>query len=321
MATNDDRKAAQLLNRLIALNIASEKGFNVAAENVKNRGLQVMFKTYAQERAQFARTLRAIVEASDVEPVQGSGMLAAAHRGWINIKAAMTIGQSATENVVLAEVVRGERVAVRRYEDALQQPQGAEVRETVARQHERVREVSERAQELQGIDGRRLVVRLFDSEGDAEIAEEELAAAGFDPSQMERVPLSQVLSLYEGQHIIDSTAESGLAGALAGAVLGVVLGIVAGVSGLVAPGGPLFAMNALELFALTLLLGAVAGLFFGALIGAIIGLGVSQEDEYRYANSVRHGSLLLLLRVDSEQASKATDIMRGVNARRWRLAT
>ena len=149
MATSDDRRSAQLLNRLIALNIASEKGFNVAAENVKNRGLQVMFKTYAQERAQFSRTLRAIVEAMDVEPVQGSGLLAAVHRGWINIKAAMTIGQPATEKVVLAEVVRGERVAVRRYEDATQQPMDAEMRETVARQHERVHEVCERTQELQ----------------------------------------------------------------------------------------------------------------------------------------------------------------------------
>lgn len=323
MATIDDRKAGRYLNRLIALNIASERGFNVAAENVKNRGLQVMFKTFAQERAQFAKALRAQGKGLNIEPNQrsGSSFLAAAHRGWINIKAAMTIGQPATEKVVLREVVRGERVAVRRYEEVLQRPMSAELREVVQEQHQRVHEVCERAQELLGLDGKRLVVRLFDTDSDATKAEQELLEAGFDPSSIERVPLSQVLHLYEGEHVLDSTAESGLAGALAGAALGILLGIVAGVSAMVTPGSPLFAMNAVELFALTTLLGAVAGLLFGALIGAIIGLGVSQEDAYRYAKSVRHGSLLLLLRVESDRAHIASDIMKGVNARRWRLAT
>lgn len=321
MATTDAKQVVRTLNRLVAIIIASEKGFNVAAENVKNRGLQVMFKAYAQERAQFAKALRVFVRDLGGEPPEGSGPLAATHRGWINIKAAMTIGQPATERVVLAEVVRGESVAVSRYEDALQQSLPAEIREVVAQQHERVREVCERAQELQGRDGVRLCVRLFDSEADAEAAEAELRSAGFEPSSIERVPLSQVLNLYEGQHVMDTTAESGLAGALAGAALGVLLGVIAGISGVIAPGNPLFDMSVVELFTMTIILGAVVGLFFGALIGAIIGLGVSQEDAYRYASSVRHGSLLLLLRTDIARAAEATDIMKRVNARRWRLAT
>lgn len=321
MATSEDRQAARTINRLVALCIASEKGFNVAAENVKNRGLQVMFKTYAQERAQFAQTLGQIVRDLGADPAQGSGLLAAAHRGWINIKAAMTIGQPATEKVVLSEVVRGERVAERRYDEALKQPLPSEVKSVVGEQFERIRRVSDRAQELAGRDGQRLVVRLFDSESDVAVAEQELTAAGFEPGQMERVPLSEVLNLYQGQHAMDTTAESSLAGGLVGAALGVLLGIVAAISGLVAPGGALFAMEIGELFVWTILLGAIAGLFFGGLIGGIIGAGVSQEDEYRYANSVSRGSLLLLLRADEKRAAEATSIMKGVNARRWRLAT
>jgi uncharacterized protein (TIGR02284 family) len=321
MATSEGRQAVSTLNRLIRLCIASEKGFNIAAENVKNRGLQVMFKAYAQERAQFADKLRKLVRERGEETAQSGGWLAAAHRGWINIKAAMTIGQPATEKVVLGEVVRGERVALRRYEDALRQPLSAAIQDVLEEQRARVAEVSERAQELQGRGGTRLVVRLFDSESDATTAEAQLVSAGFDPERMERVPLSQVLNLYQGQHVMDTTAESGLAGALVGTVLGVLLGVVAGFSGMVAPGGSLFSMGVGETFLWTMLVGAIAGLFFGALIGAIIGLGVSQEDEYRYANSVRHGSLLLLLRVDVLRAAEATDIMKRVNAGRWRLAT
>ena len=321
MASSESRQVISTLNRLVRLCIASEKGFNVAAENVKNRGLQVMFKTYAQERAQFAYALRKVVRDLGGEPAEGGGLLAAAHRGWINIKAAMTIGQAATEKVVLEEVVRGETVAERRYTDAQQQTLPPEIKAIVEQQHHRVEEVSELAQELQGQAGTRLVVRLFDSVNDAAEAEEHLKAAGFDSDRIERVPLSQVLNLYYGQHIADSTAESGLAGALIGAGLGILLGLVAGISAMVAPAGALFSMTVAETFVWTILLGSVAGLFFGALIGAIIGLGVSQEDEYRYTDSVKHGSLLLLLRTDTQRATEASDIMKSVNARRWSLAT
>lgn len=316
-----NQQAIATLNRLVRLCIASEKGFNVAAENVKNRGLNVMFKSYAQERAQYASRLQSAVEALEGEPAEGGGPLAAAHRGWINIKAAMTIGQPATEAVVLSEVVRGESVAVRRYGDALQRGIPDDLRPDVEAQHARIQAVCERVQDLQGREGRRLVVRLFDDEDTLSEAVSDLTAAGFDPQQMERVPMEQFLTVYEGQHVANTTVESALAGALVGAGIGIVLGLVASISTLVAPGTALFGMSILETFVWTIALGAVAGLFFGALLGAIIGLGVSQEDEYRYANSVERGTILLMLRTDSARAVEASNIMKGVNARRWRLAT
>ncbi|MFW5940224.1 MAG: ferritin-like domain-containing protein [Chloroflexota bacterium] len=320
MATQN-RQAVATLNRLARLCIASEKGFNVAAENVKNRGLKVMFKTYAQERSQYAGQLQAAVESLGGEPAQGGGPLAAIHRGWINIKAAMTIGQPATEAVVLSEVVRGESVAVRTYEDAMERAMPNDLRPDIAAQHERIQEVHGRVQELQGRDGRQLVVRLFNDEDSVGEAVSDLADAGFDPQQMERVPLKDVLTVYEGQHVANTTVESALAGALVGAAVGVVLGLVASISAIVAPGTALFGLSTLEVFLWTIVLGAAAGLFFGALIGAIIGLGVSQEDEYRYASSVKRGHILLMLRTDSARAVEASNIMKGVNARRWRLAT
>lgn len=320
MATQN-RQAVATLNRLARLCIASEKGFNVAAENVKNRGLKVMFKTYAQERSQYAGQLQAAVESLGGEPAQGGGPLAAIHRGWINIKAAMTIGQPATEAVVLSEVVRGESVAVRTYKDAMERPIPNDLRPDIAAQHERIQEVHGRVQELQGRDGRQLVVRLFNDEDSVSEAVSDLADAGFDPQQMERVPLEDVLTVYEGQHVANTTVESGLAGALVGAAVGVVLGLVASISAIVAPGTALFGLSTLEIFLWTIVLGAAAGLFFGALIGAIIGLGVSQEDEYHYASSVERGHFLLMLRTDSARAVEASNIMKGVNARRWRLAT
>lgn len=321
MAISENRQTIRTLNRLVRLCNASEKGFGVAAENVKNRGLKVMFKSYAQERAQWAESWREDVRELGAEPAEGSEVLAAAHRGWINIKAAMTIGQQSTEKVVLSEAVRGERVAQRRFEDALQQPLPEEVKSVVEERYERLREVSERVQELAGHEGRRLVVRLFDTEEDVLEAESALAEAGFDPENMDRVPMSQVLAVYGGPDGVGTTSESALAGALAGAALGVLLGLVAGGSTMIAPGEPLFSMGLGEIFLWTIVGGAVAGLLFGALIGAIIGQGVTQEDQYRYADSVERGSVVLCVRTDLSRAGQASDIMREVNARRWRLAT
>lgn len=321
MATADNRQTINTLNRLVRLCNASEKGFSVAAENVKNRGLKVMFKSYAQERAKWADAWREEVKELEGEPAEGSGLLAAAHRGWINIKAAMTIGQQSTEKVVLGEAVRGEKVAERRFQDALQRSLPADVKTVIQERHERVRQVSDRVQELAGREGRRLVVRLFDTEADVAEAESALADAGFDPEGMERVPMSQVLDVYQGRNGIGTAMESALAGALVGAALGVLLGLVAGGSTMIAPGEPLFSMGIGELFLWTIVSGAVAGAIFGALIGAIIGQGVSQEDEYRYADSVKRGTVVLCVRTDVSRAARASEIMREVNAGRWRVAT
>lgn len=321
MASADNRQTINTLNRLVRLCNASEKGFSVAAENVKNRGLKVMFKTYAEERAKWADAWREEVKELGGEPAEGSGLLAAAHRGWINIKAAMTIGQQSTEKVVLGEAVRGEKAAERRFEDALQHALPADVKDVVQERYERVRQVSERVQELAGREGRRLVVRLFDTEADVSEAESALTDAGFDPDSMERVPMSQVLDVYEGRNGVGTAAESALAGALVGAALGVLLGLVAGGSTMIAPGEPLFSMGVGEIFLWTIVGGAVVGAIFGALIGAIIGQGVSQEDEYRYADSVERGTVVLCVRTDVSRAARASEIMREVNARRWRVAT
>ncbi len=318
---SDNKQAVATLNRLVKLGIASEKGFNVAAENVKNRGLKVMFKTYAQERAKFVAELRSAVREMNGDPAEGGGPLAAIHRGWINIKAAMTIGQPATENVVLGEVVRGETVALRTYQDMLERPLPASLRWKVERQMERVAEVHQHALDLEGKAGNKLVLRLFDSEEDLNQAIDVLENAGFDPQRMEKVPLADVMEVYEGQYTGNTTVESALAGAVVGTGVGVLLGLIAGISTFIAPGDALFGLGLLETFLWTILLGAGAGLFFGALIGAIIGLGVSQEDEYQYAESVQHGSMLLMVRTDRARANEAADLMKRINARRWRLAT
>lgn len=318
----EQKQVVNIMNRLAQLGVASERGFGIAAENVKNRGLKILFKSYAQERAQFSSELRELVHDLGGAPAEGSNILAAGHRGWINMKAAMTIGASNTEMVVLGEAMRGERVALRNYASAVAADLPANVHAVVARQQARIIDTVDRLRELQGEEGERLVLRLFDSSEDLREARERLADVGFGSGSMEEVPLGSVLNVYEGKRVAHTTAETALAGAFVGAVLGALLGLVAAISALVMPGEVFFSsMGAGAAFFWTIILGLLAGVAFGALIGAIIGVGVSQQDTYDYAASLQRGSVLLFVRSDPENAKIAADIMRDINARRWRLAS
>lgn len=305
------------LKKLIRINSASERGFNLTGEHVKNRALKLIFKSLAQERAEFAAQLRSLVE--EAKSVEGSGWLAAIHRGWINIKAGMTIGEPATESVVLAEVSRGERAARRAYRNVLDGDLPGDIRNVVERQFSRLEETKERVQQLRGEDSSRMVVQLFDTGDSARAAAAALAEAGFDSDDIEQVPVEEAVARYQGQETGRTTVESTVAGALIGAGAGIVIGLVAMISASLAP-EPLLGMPLGELGSLTLVAALAAGLLIGGLFGAIIGVGVVQDDAYRYSDGMERGSVLLMVRADRARADDASAIMKGSHGRRWQPA-
>src|SRR5690606_29758120 len=122
------------------------------------------------------------------------------------------IGQPNTERVVLDEVSRGEQAARDAYERALREPLPEELRAVVEQQQGEIVAVGERIQELRGKDGQRLVVRLFDSAADAQLAEAELAQAGFSADRISRVPLAEAVMVYEWQADDRAAIESAAAG-------------------------------------------------------------------------------------------------------------
>lgn len=311
------RQELAVANRLIRINNAGEKGFNVAAENVKNRGLKLILKSFAQERAEFAEQLRRLVQTVEGEPAEGSSWLAALHRGWINIKAAVTIGQPSTESVILAEVTRGERAARQAYQQAMEAQLRLQVANLVQQQYQHLQSTKEQIRQLRGYDGNRTVVRLFDSEEDAQTATAALTEAGFPEENIERVEMSDVVVAYSAQEEGNTMAESAFAGAVFGAALGVFIGLVAIVSAWLAPGMTPFGTTVLQTELVILVSALGAGLILGGLIGAIIGVGIVQDDIYRYSDSMNRGLLLLLVRVPEADANEASNIMQAVNTRRW----
>ncbi len=138
------------LNNLIETCKDGENGFRTAAEGVENSELKTLFNTYAQQRAQFAAELQAEVRRLGGDPEKTGSVAASLHRGWINIKSAVTGGSEAS---VIAECERGEDSAVRNYDDALQQDLPPDVRAVIQRQYAQIKAAHDRVRALRDATG------------------------------------------------------------------------------------------------------------------------------------------------------------------------
>ncbi len=120
------------LNNLIETCKDGQEGFKDAAEGVENSQLKTVFYDYSQQRARFAGELQELVRSFGEEPEDSASFTGSIHRGWINIKSAVT-GQD--ETAILNECERGEDVAVKEYKQALDEELPENVAEVVRRQY------------------------------------------------------------------------------------------------------------------------------------------------------------------------------------------
>jgi len=145
MADNDN--VISTLNNLIETCKDGQNGFQTAAEGVKRSDLKSLFAEYALQRAKFAGELQTEVTRLGGDPENTGSVAATLHRGWINIKSAVT---GADENAVIAECERGEDSAVSNYQDALgDQSLPADIRSIVERQYTQVKEAHDRIRALE----------------------------------------------------------------------------------------------------------------------------------------------------------------------------
>ena len=149
MADNDN--VISTLNNLIETCKDAQEGFRQAAEGVKNSELKTLFHAYSTQRAQFAGELQNEVRRLGGDPEKSSSTLGALHRGWINLKAAVT-GED--EGAIISECERGEDAAVRNYEDAIKSELPGNVRELVERQFAEVKTAHDRIRSLERATGR-----------------------------------------------------------------------------------------------------------------------------------------------------------------------
>lgn len=134
------------LNDLIETCRDGERGFREAAEHVRDGQAKRLFDECARQRGAFAGELAQEVRRLGGEPQTGGTIGGAAHRGWMDVKGAITGND---DKAVIAEAERGEDVALRRYQDALDAELPAPIRSTIQRQYTEVRQAHDRVRALE----------------------------------------------------------------------------------------------------------------------------------------------------------------------------
>lgn len=135
-----------VLNSLITTTIDSADGFEEAAKDARDDRFQTMFREYAAERRRCVQQLQSEVRRLGGTPEDDGSLKAAAHRGWLNLKDAVT-GDS--DKQIVEEVERGEDYIKNKYEAALKDDKlSAQARSVVEEAFSSVRSGHDRASQL-----------------------------------------------------------------------------------------------------------------------------------------------------------------------------
>jgi len=128
METYTDKLEKKLVG-ILEKNEDAIKGYEKAAENAKEIGLQSYFSNKARERKNFISSLKGTLPNLDLGNNQIEGSLAGAlHRTWMDVKAFFS---GDDDEAMLEEAIKGDKAAVSEYEEILEDislpPSAAEV--------------------------------------------------------------------------------------------------------------------------------------------------------------------------------------------------
>ncbi|WP_051669839.1 ferritin-like domain-containing protein [Bryobacter aggregatus] len=104
-----------IINNLIETLKDGENGFKAAVADVTDRNLKSTFEKYASQRHSFVAQLQQTVRREGETPETSGSITAAAHRGWMSVKSAVT---GKNDHAILEECERGEDAAVKAYREA-----------------------------------------------------------------------------------------------------------------------------------------------------------------------------------------------------------
>jgi uncharacterized protein (TIGR02284 family) len=134
---NDTNDIRSTLNGLIETCKDGETGFRESAQRLTGAATKSRFETYATQRADFASQLQGLVSKLGGEAETSGSTSGGLHRGWINLKAAITGND---DHAILEEAERGEDVAVKNYRDAMAKDFPSDIRAIIEKQFQTIQQ-------------------------------------------------------------------------------------------------------------------------------------------------------------------------------------
>lgn len=124
-----------ILNELIQITKDSEEGFCTAAENVTDVFLKETFIQKAHNCNRTISELQKKVVEMNGDPEEKGSLLGAMHRGWVNLKGALT---GKDDHSILVECERGEDAIKAAYSKALNSNLPVDLRSLIEEKYEDV---------------------------------------------------------------------------------------------------------------------------------------------------------------------------------------
>jgi uncharacterized protein (TIGR02284 family) len=142
----EEKEIVSIIDDLIETLKDGEEGFKQAVDGVKDPQLKSIFSEYSRQRSRFATELqRQVQNLGEPEPETSGSTAGALHRGWINLKSAVSKND---DYAVLAECERGEDSAVDEYRKAIDDGLSQPVREIVSRQYGEIKKAHDHIKNL-----------------------------------------------------------------------------------------------------------------------------------------------------------------------------
>ena len=148
----DPAEVATLLNGLLETLRDGEHGFRTAASGVDDAELKRLFLSLSAQRGEFAAELESEILRLGKEPAQHGHVAGAMHRGWMDIKAAVT---GKDEGAIVSEVERGEDFAVKSFREAVQTGLPPAIQAVVLRQYTQIQDAHDHVRSLEQAHGRK----------------------------------------------------------------------------------------------------------------------------------------------------------------------
>ena len=129
-------KVVSTLNHLIEINRGALRGYQEAAEKIGTPEIKTFCFEQIRVRWQFVDDLLAPLLSLGGHPKEKGSVVAAVHRGWIDLKAALGGG----DHAILGAIETGEDYVVKEYKKAQGEKLPERVRDIVERQFQSVKQ-------------------------------------------------------------------------------------------------------------------------------------------------------------------------------------